>query len=413
VLVLVDYYLPGFKAGGPLRSVYNLIDALGDEFRFRLITRDRDKGDRQPYPEARPGEWIRRDKAEVLYLEPGLPGTLRLIRELLRPGTHVIYLNSFFSRKFSMLPAALRYLGLLPRASLLLAPRGEFSPGALGLKSLRKRWFMRVANLIGFYRGCLWHASSAFEAADIEREVWPRTTSMEMALLGQDTTKRLSVFTARPLAFLASDMPDRLSYDQTPLAKRTKQAGAAEFAFLSRIDKMKNLAGAIGMLTSLKGRVALHVYGPCADGGYLAECKSAESNLPSNARVIWHGAIPHSDVHRCLSQHHFFFLPTKGENYGHVIVEAFVAGCPVIVSDRTPWRDLERAGVGWDLPLESPRFAAVLQECVDMEDGRFRDLSVRAAAYGLKSTRQPAVLVDNRKMFLSGIALGETVRIGS
>src|ERR1035441_6761905 len=90
-----------------------------------------------------------------------------------------------------MLPAALRYLGLLPRASLLLAPRGEFSPGALGLKSLRKRWFMRVANLIGFYRGCLWHASSAFEAADIEREVWP--PHMRTPHAAQDRQARRSV----------------------------------------------------------------------------------------------------------------------------------------------------------------------------------------------------------------------------
>ena len=45
-------------------------------------------------------------------------------------------------------------------------------------------------------------------------------------------------------------------------------------------------------------------------------------------------------------------LPTLGENFGHVIVEAWTAGCPVLVSDRTPWRQLASHGVGWDVALD-------------------------------------------------------------
>ena len=49
-----------------------------------------------------------------------------------------------------------------------------------------------------------------------------------------------------------------------------------------------------------------------------------------------------------------FFFPTLGENYGHVIYEALDSGCPVLISDQTPWRGLSEVGAGWDLPLDKP-----------------------------------------------------------
>ncbi len=107
-----------------------------------------------------------------------------------------------------------------------------------------------------------------------------------------------------------------------------------------------------------------------------------------------------------MSHHHFFLLPTWGREFGHVIVEALAAGCPVIISDLTPWRHLEETGVGWALPLESPRFTMVLQECVDMEDGRFQDLSPPAASFAVDRLRDPKTLADNRKMLVDVIAMG-------
>jgi hypothetical protein len=49
VLVLVGTYLPGYKAGGPLRSIANLVATLGLEFHFRIVTLDRDLGDKLPF----------------------------------------------------------------------------------------------------------------------------------------------------------------------------------------------------------------------------------------------------------------------------------------------------------------------------------------------------------------------------
>jgi hypothetical protein len=42
ILILNEYYLPGYKAGGPIRSISNLVSWLGDDFNFKIITTDRD-----------------------------------------------------------------------------------------------------------------------------------------------------------------------------------------------------------------------------------------------------------------------------------------------------------------------------------------------------------------------------------
>jgi glycosyltransferase involved in cell wall biosynthesis len=83
-----------------------------------------------------------------------------------------------------------------------------------------------------------------------------------------------------------------------------------------------------------------------------------------------------------MSAYDFFLLPTKGENFGYAILEAMAAGCPAIVSDRTPWRDLAQAGSGWALPLENrDAWHQVLQQCVDMGPEEHARLSTRAREY--------------------------------
>ena len=42
ILVFIDWYLPGFRAGGPIRSCANLISHLSDEFDFNIVTTDTD-----------------------------------------------------------------------------------------------------------------------------------------------------------------------------------------------------------------------------------------------------------------------------------------------------------------------------------------------------------------------------------
>src|ERR1039458_9512088 len=102
ILTMVGSYVPGYKAGGPIRSIENLVAVLGEEFCFKILTLDRDLGDTSSYPGVEVNRWVRVGNADVMYLPPGWKGLLRTIA-LLRSVDRktVLYLNSFCSRRFS------------------------------------------------------------------------------------------------------------------------------------------------------------------------------------------------------------------------------------------------------------------------------------------------------------------------
>src|SRR5919197_477019 len=115
ILAFVDHFLPGFKAGGPIRTLANIIDRLGNEFEFRIVTRDRDWTDRAPYPDVQVDAWQRVGNAEVFYASPASlrGGTLRRLLSETEHGA--VYVNSLFSPRFTGLVVTLRALHFVPR----------------------------------------------------------------------------------------------------------------------------------------------------------------------------------------------------------------------------------------------------------------------------------------------------------
>jgi hypothetical protein len=49
----MDYYLPGFKACGPISSVSQIIE-IEDKCEFRVVTRNYDLGESEPFPDLKP-----------------------------------------------------------------------------------------------------------------------------------------------------------------------------------------------------------------------------------------------------------------------------------------------------------------------------------------------------------------------
>jgi glycosyltransferase involved in cell wall biosynthesis len=75
-------------------------------------------------------------------------------------------------------------------------------------------------------------------------------------------------------------------------------------------------------------------------------------------------------------------LPSRGENFGHVIAEALAAGCPTVISDRTPWRALRESRAGWDLPLDDlAGFHRAIETLVQMDANEHREWSDGARRY--------------------------------
>jgi glycosyltransferase involved in cell wall biosynthesis len=377
ILIPCDYYLPGFQAGGALRSLSNMVERLGEEFHFKVITRDRDLGDKQPYKEISRGNWQPVGKAEVFYLSPG-KFSMRRLRRLMWDTKHdVVYLNSFFSPHFTIKPLFLRRLGLLPKKPVILAPRGEFSSGSFGLKRHKKQIYHFLSKFIGLYTGVIWQASAEHEKVDILR------------LYGNSAT----VAIARDLPF---PQPD----EKNQVQPHKKTGGRLKLVFLGRISREKNLDGALRILIGLAGKVEFNIFGPLEDGNYWTECQRIINMLSENIVVQYRGAVPYDRVRSVLEEHDLFFLPTLGENFGHVILEALVAGCPLLISNRTPWQDLEEKGIGWNLPLEHEEsFREVLHRFVMMDHQEYTEFSKRAKDFGYKVLRDDDAVKQNRQLF--------------
>lgn len=348
LLVLLDYYSPGFRAGGPPRTLANMVERLGDRIEFWIFTRNHDFSDLTPYAEVQTNQWNTVGRARVYYCSPEALSLARirgLIREI---APDAIYLNSFFSMLTSRC-LLLRRLGLLPRIPIIIAPRGEFSPKALQLKRLKKSIYRTAVRATQLYRGVVWQASSALEKEDIVRAMGARCT-----------------------IHVAANIPTQLASLRETGARVPKVPGQASFVFLSRISPKKNLPFALETLQQVIGDVTFDIYGPKETELHWGRCESLIKQLPPNVKANYLGTLQPPEVVDALAGYHFFLFPTLGENFGHVIFEALNGGCPVLVSDQTPWRDLAAKGAGWDLPLDDAMaWKNALQQCVDMDEATY------------------------------------------
>jgi glycosyltransferase involved in cell wall biosynthesis len=297
----------------------------------------------------------------------------------------ILYLNSFFS-PFTIKTLLLRRLGKIPNRPTIVAPRGEFSPGALQIKWPKKRLFLYAAGLTGLYRNVIWQASSKFDAGDISKNI------------GRFHLDR------DPTILVAPNLPPGLPPSQnheTP----AKSPGSARILFLSRIARMKNLDYALSRLGDITGQVTFDIYGPIEDAAYWQTCQQLIDQLPANIQVRYRGPAAADQVQAIFADYHALLLPTRGENFGHVILEALSSGCPVIISDRTPWRGLTAKQAGWDLPIERPQaFVEAIQQIVAMNQAEWNDWSRGARQVAGAFIHDPATIEASRQLFYTALA---------
>jgi glycosyltransferase involved in cell wall biosynthesis len=217
-----------------------------------------------------------------------------------------------------------------------------------------------IARMLNLYRGILWHAISEEEKRNIEK------------IFGSETKIKV-----------ARNLVDYYSGNITHEKKLDKKKGELKIIFVSRIHPKKNLSKAIEIIGQLKGQIQFHIFGPLEDNHYWASCQNEIKKMPPSINVMYKGSLKHKQIMDVYKYYHVFFLPTLGENYGHVIHEALIGGCPVVISDQTPWRNMDKLSAGWDISLaQEEKFVNVLQFYVDMNQEQYNDASRKAFEHG-------------------------------
>ncbi|MBL7932561.1 MAG: glycosyltransferase [Bacteroidia bacterium] len=354
ILVFVDWFWPGYLAGGPVQSIVSLVGYLHEDFDFKIVTTNKDLNSKEPYPGIEADKWIKLELGCEAYYASNL--SVAIITKLIKETKFdVVYINSFFSKFFSIIP-----LQTLRREKIkkpvILAPRGMLGEGALALKKWKKKIFILYSKLTSLHSNVIWHATSAQEAMEIR-----------------------SVFKNPGKVSKISNLPKKLK----GASNKSKVAGKLNLCFISRISEKKNLLYALRVLSRIRtGHIYFNIFGPLESTEYWNKCVEEIDKLPANIQVEYKGSVKPNELEETLSTQHFMLLPTMNENFGHSIVESLMCYCPVIISDQTPWKDLEENNAGFSISLGEPDlFVKAAERALGMDNKEYSKWSLAANKY--------------------------------
>ncbi len=373
ILLFSDWFYPGFMAGGPIQSSFNLINHLQEFYDFSVITRDTDYTDTVPYRGVKSDEWnILPNGMRVYYFSEkklSYPAMSKLINE---EEFDIAYLNSMYSPRFTIMPLfILNKLG----KKVILAPRGMLAPTAIAIKSWKKKPFLLWIKNSSMIKNMKFHAASLHEADHI-RQVFGKKVEIK----------------------IAPNLPGKIESPVT--IEKRKEVGSVNLINVARVSPEKNLHYALEVLLNAKGKVKFDIYGPVYDYPYWEKCKEILSRLPSNVECEYFGPISKDSLPQAMKDVHFLLMPTQGENFGHTILEAMICGCPPIISDRTPWIGLEPLKAGFDLPLEEQqKFEDVLHKVVSMDQEEFNTWSEGTRKFAAAFINNPDLLKQSIDIF--------------
>lgn len=344
------------------------------DFDISVITSNLDLGEPLDLQNKDLNVWVAKDGYRVMYLDVAHQNK-QFYQKLFKENIFdVVYFNSLFSVKFTMLPFWLLRNQPLRR---VLAPRGMLAKGALTIKPLKKTVFLEGFKLMNLHKKVVWHATAQNEANEIK------------AHFGENR----EVLLAPNLSALSQNRP----------VEKKKSINQISIFFLSRIAIKKNLIGALDVLSKIKPdyKIKFAIIGPIDDKAYWKKCLIKIKALPQNVEVNYKGAIPNHELPEYLKKEHVLFLPTYGENFGHVIMESWQNGCPVIISDQTPWTNLKTDRLGFDISLDNGKeFIEAIERFSSMSQEEYNLWSTSAFKFAKKFIENPEIVEQNKALFL-------------
>ena len=350
ILVFIDWFLPGYRAGGPVQSVANLVHFLQENYQFDIVTRNTDYMESTPYHNIKANCWTKYDKnIRIYYISEEKLSFFYLKAFFKNKNYDHIYITGIYSRYFSIFPLLLaRYFR---HKHILVASRGMLSPGAVGVKSFRKKLYLSMGRRLGLFKNVYFHVSTLMEEENV-RKFFPHNKTV-----------------------ISQNLPRINQLPFSPIAKEVLRV-----LFLGRVSPEKNLLYAIERLKDIKNaKVEFAIYGTVYDKKYWKECKNMVKSLPQNIKFMYKGSLVPGKVMGKIKEYHVLFLPSKGENFGHSIYECLSVGRPVLISDNTPWQNLQAKKVGWDFSLiQKKQFSAAIENLYKMPQNEYDELCLHA-----------------------------------
>lgn len=348
ILIFTDSFLPGYKGGGPITSISNLVSLLNNHFDILICTKDSDFGNTKPYKNVVQNKITKYKEYNVVYLSNMNKQSLSKVINDFNPD--LLYLNSFFSKTTQTVMFLNKFTF---KKKLIVAPRGELQDNALNIKKTKKSIYLFIYKLFRLYKNTYFHSTDTIETKSIKD------------MFGIDTITQLQNAVK--------------IYNFEPLMKKENEL---KIIFVSRVSRKKNLHYALNLLKNIKYDIVFDIYGPKEDMDYWNECQDIIDSLPKNIHVSYKGSLAQNEIVNKMREYHAFLFPTLSENFGHVIVEAMQAGLIPIISNQTPWLNLDDINVGWDIPLNDDiLYINVIEKLYKMDSKEYIKKSLAAMKY--------------------------------
>jgi len=350
ILITYQYFLPAYKAGGPVQSIKNtaaLLSGIKNVETYILCSNADLDGS---ISEVEPDKWTDYSNMVKVYYNSVANSRKDIDAIIQTIAPDIIFINGLYSPVYTIYP--LLYKGT---ARKILSVRGMLHPGALSQKSLKKKVFLTLFKVFGLHKKCDYHATTEEEVGYIKNE------------FGNDKK-----------VWMVPNLPNVLDY----LEPIEKTKGILKLVSISLISPMKNILLILQALKGCSAKITYDIYGPVKESEYWGKCLELIPTLPSNIKVEYRGEVQPLLVHEVLKGYHYFILPSKSENFGHAIYEALSAGRPVITSNNTPWNGLDNANAGSNIdPEDTAAFTALLDDVANVENADYKASAHAAKQY--------------------------------
>mgnify|MGYP000257564870 FL=1 len=216
---------------------------------------------------------------------------------------------------------------------IILCPRGSFSSFTLSNKRswLKRLWlFLFISPL---KNKIIWQASSYLEKEDI-LFYFPKV-DVKIIPDGIDVD-----------SFSNSNKMDKKELLKKYTNKDFKNVSDVVFS-MGRLHKIKRfdiLINAFELYLDENKNAKLLIAG--ADDGVRNALENQIKELKLEDSVFMIGLVNFSQKKELLSNCSFFSLSSDFESFGIVVSEALACGVPVVVSDKTSWKNIERNNCG-------------------------------------------------------------------
>ncbi len=325
IYFITEYFYPFSDAGGPIRSIEQILEVLNQNSSIKLVTSaNNHQGNNLPI-NTKVNRFVNETITEtpIFYSSNSIIGILKLVQLYIKNRQYTFYINGMFIPRLSILPA-------LICKNVIISPRGMLINQTLGSKSFFKKFYLFIYKLV-VSKNAIWHATDSAEVLDIKRFFGERSN-----------VKLITNIPVKPLDINL---------------KREKQTESLKLVYFGLIVQKKGLLSLIQTLKSLSLPISLHIYGSIKDRSYWEACLQEINFNNSQATFNYLGHANPSESQSILAKYDVFVLLTKGENFGHSIYEALSVGTPVIITNKTPWQFNESVNPpGWTINCDNHGF---------------------------------------------------------